>query len=92
MKQSEKLTKLEERIQKMILEATDAVLMGVENMIRPLATKEELLNLEKKLEVKIENLEHKVDSNYSAHKNQIDGLKAELSKTVSKEELYKKFN
>lgn len=74
----------EEKVHKMIFEAVDAVLAGVENM--GFAKKEDLERLEKKVDF----LNDKVESHYADHKDQIDGLKADLSMTVTRKEFNSK--
>lgn len=80
----------EEKFRKMLFDMAEAILEGIEAM--GFAKKEDLMNTENRLNERITQLENKVDVHYKEHKDQINGLKADLADTVTRKEFYSKFN
>jgi hypothetical protein len=62
----------------MLNEAVDAILEGMSKMVE---------GLENKMHSRFDNLEAKVNNNHNDLKDEIDGLKADLSTTASRQEL-----
>lgn len=72
-------------VQNIGLEATDAILEGVDNLVSNLATKDDLKKVETKLENKIDGLSVKVDK----LEDTVDGIKADISTAPTREEFTK---
>ena len=68
-------------VHKTVLEATDAVLIGVEKLLEKFATKNDVKKIDRRL--------NKLETGQSYIKDQINNLDAELSSTPSRREFNK---
>ena len=75
------LKQLREQVAEDIREATDAVLEGVENLLKGYATTDDVQGVKTKVD--------HIDLNVTKIKDQFDGLKSEYSDTPSREEFNK---
>ena len=73
----------------MLNEAVDAILEGMGKLVDEVRsdTKTGLQSLQNEMGNRFDNLEAKVTSNHNELKDEIDGLKADLSTTASRQEL-----
>ena len=70
---------VKEIVNEIVQQATDAILKGMDNIAAELH--QDHIQLKERIDQRIDTLEAKVDSGFAHTKDQIDGLKADLSDT-----------
>ena len=69
-------------VKRVVQEATDTILAGIDKLFQNVATKDDLFNVESGITKRLD----KIESEMSFIKDDIQGIKADLSNTVNRRE------